>query len=427
MGNARLHAYGFFAFCYCGDVLDTGGTATVQVLLAGGLDHSFTTPIRRVSDEGLRSTVLGYVASSESFGNRSAETARWLQGPLCRAIVQQNRAITRAITGGAHVERMSQRPRKPRASMIVCLYGKPEYLFLQSALFAGGAGFEDYEMIYVSNSPELAEQLLKDLQTSALVYGLAQTLVLLPGNAGFGAANNVAVTHARSDRILIMNPDVFPRDADWARKHNAIVDERPKPETELFGAALYYDDGSLMHGGMYFDHDIGLTVDPTSLTAQRLIRVEHYGKGTPASSDRYTRSRPVPAVSGAFMSLRRDWFEILGGFSEDYVFGHYEDADLCLKSHAAGATPWLHELRLWHLEGKGSTRLAAHDGGAFVNRTLFSERWDALIADGLQGPNPDLRAAGAPAPVAEPTPALKGHRAAASGPGPRTIARKRSR
>jgi len=191
---------------------------------------------------------------------------------------------------GAHVERFGPRGRKFRGSLVVCLYGKPEYLFLQNALFTGGAGFDDYEMIYVSNSPEMAEKLMKDMRTGAQVYGLTQTLVLLPGNAGFGAANNVAVNHASSDRILIVNPDVFPRDEDWARKHTHVVTNLPKIQTEIFGVPLYYDDGTMMHGGMYFEYDTGLTVDKSAVSGRRMVRVEHYGKGAPTWSEEYTKA-----------------------------------------------------------------------------------------------------------------------------------------
>jgi hypothetical protein len=261
-------------------------------------------------------------------------------------------------------------------------------LFLQSALFAGGAGFEDYEMIYVSNSPEMAEQLMKDMRTGTQLYGLSQTLVLLPGNAGFGAANNVAVNHASSERILIVNPDVFPRDPEWARKHTEIITSLPKSQTDIFGATLYYDDGSLMHGGMYFEFDVGLSGDRAAMRGHRMVRVEHYGKGAPPWSEEFTQSRPVPAVTGAFISLNRSWYEKLGGFTEDFVFGHYEDADLCLKSISEGVAPWIHDVRMWHLEGKGSKRLPVHEGGSHVNRAIFSERWDDLIAAGLEGRQP---------------------------------------
>jgi hypothetical protein len=78
----------------------------------------------------------------------------------------------------------------------------------------------------------------------------------------------------------------------------------------------------------------------------------------------------------------------LGGFTEDFVFGHYEDADLCLKSISEGVAPWIHDIKMWHLEGKGSTRLPVHEGGSYVNRGIFSERWDSVIAAGLEGRKP---------------------------------------
>jgi GT2 family glycosyltransferase len=118
------------------------------------------------------------------------------------------------------------------------------------------------------------------------------------------------------------------------------------------------------------------------------LRVEHYGKGAPADTAALLRPRAVPAITGAFISIQRPWFEDLGGFSTDYIFGHYEDADLCLRSHQAGVTPWIHDLKLWHLEGKGSTRLPVHEGGSLVNRWLFSSRWGQLVTQDVLGPNP---------------------------------------
>jgi hypothetical protein len=67
------------------------------------------------------------------------------------------------------------------------------------------------------------------------------------------------------------------------------------------------------------------------------------------------------------------------------VFGHYEDADLCLKSWEQGVPPWIHTVRMWHLEGKGGTRESVHDAAAVVNRWLFSKTWRAFIEDGLLG------------------------------------------
>jgi GT2 family glycosyltransferase len=158
----------------------------------------------------------------------------------------------------------------------------------------------------------------------------------------------------------------------------------------MFGVPLYYDDGSLMHGGMYFEADTGLSVRPEGITPQVLLRVEHYGKGAPPGTTAYLRSRPVPAVTGAFISADREWFEKLGGFSEQYVFGHYEDADLCLKSLDQGRAVWMHNIPFWHLEGKGSERRLAHEGGSLINRWHFTRSWGERIAYDLSGREPPI-------------------------------------
>ncbi len=388
IGSSRVFGFGFLAFAFLGDGLDISEGCELSVGLKG-MGHSETPLLpRRVPDTELRETVLSYIAQAEFFGNRQIEVFAALDRSLGKHIVDLNLDITRKVVSAACVEHVGHPMRRPKASIVVCLYGKPEYLFLQNAMFAGCPGFDDYELVYVSNSPEMAERLLKEAAAARQIYGLPQTIVLLPGNAGFGAANNVAVAHARSSRILIVNPDVFPRDRDWAMRHSQAVANLPESQTRIFGVPLYYDDGSLMHGGMYLDVDRGVSLDAHRISQRQLMRVEHYGKGSPASVTRFTRPRPVPAITGAFMSMDRAWFEGLGGFTESYVFGHYEDADLCLKSIVRGTAPWIHDIRLWHLEGQGSHRLPVHEGGSLVNRWLFTTTWSEQVLDGLLGPDP---------------------------------------
>jgi GT2 family glycosyltransferase len=274
-------------------------------------------------------------------------------------------------------------------------------------------GIDDYEFIYVSNSPELSETLLREAQSASLVYGLMNSVMILPGNAGFGGANNAAARIARSDRLLIVNPDVFPRDQQWAKKHTELMDNAQPDQIRLFGAPLYYDDGSLMHGGMYFETDVGLVMASGTPVPRRICRVEHYGKGAPTKSANFTRSRPVPAVTGAFISIDRSWFEYLGGFTEDFIFGHYEDADLCLKSIEQGSAPWLQDIRMWHMEGKGSKRQLPHEGGSMINRWLFSEKWMDLIESELKGPapaHPLMQSASVPTPDATKSKSLRSRR-----------------
>jgi GT2 family glycosyltransferase len=341
-----------------------------------------------VEDVELRDTMLAHLAGASYFGNVSVESVQHLEGGLGAELVRFNLAITRRVASAPYVERFGPHRHSRRGSIVVCLYGKPEFLFLQNCLYSGLPGIDEYEFVYVSNSPEIAETLLREAQRASLLYQIPITLVILSGNAGFGAANNVAAHEARTDRLLIVNPDVFPRDLDWARKHSELLDGAPPERTRLFGVPLYYDDGSLMHGGMYFEIDVGISLAHGRPSPARLCRTEHYGKGAPAGFPGFNRPRPVPAVTGAFISIERGWYEQLGGFTEDFIFGHYEDADLCLKSIARSVAPWIHDIRLWHLEGKGSTRRPPHEGGSMVNRWVFSSRWMSMIENGLLGPEP---------------------------------------
>ncbi len=386
--GGRLHAWGFVGFLHFDQGGEGSGPMRVELWQTGGSSTALQCGPTLVEDVDLRESILTYLAGSTFFGNSVIESMSYLDGGVGADLIRFNESIIRRMVSAPYVERFGPQDRPFRGSIVVCLYGKLEFFFLQNCLYSGLAGIEGYEFIYVSNSPEIAEALLREARCASLIYGLTISIVVLPGNAGFGAANNVAARFARSNRLLVVNPDVFPRDRDWAKKHTDVLDSVPAERSRLLGVPLYYDDGSLMHGGMYFEVDVGLSLSGGKPTPARICRTEHYGKGAPAKSLQFNRSRPVPAVTGAFISIDSSWFGQLGGFSEAFIFGHYEDADLCLKSIDRGTAPWIHDIRLWHLEGKGSTRSASHEGGSIVNRWLFSNTWLPMLENGLTGPAP---------------------------------------
>ena len=393
------HPFGFFGMLHFEQGGDISGPVKVELWHKRGLIVVLQSAATIVTEVELRNAALSKLATSAFLGNSAIESMSYLERGVGAELIKLNRSITQRIVAAPFVERFGAHTESPRGTIIVCLYGKPEFYFIQNCLFAGLPGIEEYEFIYVSNSPELAETLLREAQSASLIYGLTNSVMILADNAGFGGANNAAARIARSDHLLMMNPDVFPRDPEWARKHTAVLDGAPREQTRLFGVPLYYDDGSLMHGGMYFELDVGVTMMSGAPTGQKILRVEHYGKGAPPDSPQFTQARPVPAITGAFFSVDRSWFEELGGFSEDFVFGHYEDADFCLRSIEKGVAPWLQDIRMWHLEGKGSARQLVHEGGSVVNRWLFSHTWTATIEAELRGPAPShrlFRAAGSP-------------------------------
>jgi GT2 family glycosyltransferase len=388
LATMASHPYGYYGIVFADEPVEAGADCQIEIRLRSGRTATTTAAAKLFDDIQLRDTALAYIAAAHHFGNPHLKAIAGFDRGAGAEIVRLNQSITHDLIAQPYVERFGAAGGAYDGSLVVCLYGKPEFLFLQAALYGAVRNMARYELIFVSNSPEMAETLLREAKIANSIYGLDITVVILAGNAGFGAANNVGVAHARSNRILIVNPDVFPMDENWAERHTAILASAPPQQTRLFGAPLYYDDGSLMHGGMYFELDTGLAFDGGKHRVCQLIRVEHYGKGAPPDLACFTEPRPVSAVTGAFISCERGWFERLGGFTEDYVFGHYEDADLCLKSLAAGAPAWIQDLRMWHLEGKGSTRLPVHEGGSLVNRWLFSSTWGTTITSNLIGQVP---------------------------------------
>jgi GT2 family glycosyltransferase len=369
---------------------ETMGGSSELVIAAGQERKTFNCQMSLVSDEKFREIALDYFTRTHHSGDARVESFLQLDSGLGNLLINLNLEISKRIALGTQTLQIGTAPSSSDGSVVVCLFGRPELLSLQMALFSKCRNPERYEFIYVSNSPDMAERLIRDATIANRIYGIPIKLIILPGNAGFGVANNVAVNAAQSARILFINPDVFPIEPGWPLLHAQLVNSLPPEQVAFFGVPLFYDDGSLMHGGMYFEADVGFFFRDNHATRRDMLRVEHYGKGAPPTAKAYMASRSVPAVTGAFMSVDRSWFESLGGFSPEYIFGHYEDADLCLKSLLASKPVWIHELPFLHFEGKGSIPRPATDGGNIVNRWHFSRVWEKTIKQqGLLGPTPE--------------------------------------
>jgi GT2 family glycosyltransferase len=107
---------------------------------------------------------------------------------------------------------------------------------------------------------------------------------------------------------------------------------------------------------------------------------KHYFKGLHRDFAGANISRPVPAVTGACMMIARDLYEGLGGLSEEYVRGGYEDSDLCLRLAAEGRRNWyLAAVELYHLEAQ-SFPSPVRRSATLYNAWLQTQRWGAEIA-----------------------------------------------
>ena len=273
-----------------------------------------------------------------------------------------------------------QLARSPEVSIIVPLYGRIDFLRHQIASFSNDPEFRakaaKTELIYVLDDPRVAQDLAIMGRLVFDTYGIPFRIVDLCGNFGYSTANNAGVATAAGRRILLMNSDVLPKRPGWVSQMSRLY--ASLPGCGILGCRLLFEDGSIQHAGMDFRRSTEL--------ADAWIN-EHPSKGLAVAFDSHQRAEVVPAVTGACLMIARALYLELGGLSNEFVRGDFEDSDLCLKARAAGyRTYYAPEIELYHLE-RQSMRLVAdgredwRHGLTLFNMWQHAERWGAAIAD----------------------------------------------
>lgn len=380
--HPRPSQFGFWSLLNIRQLPNSKFEANIKLMLESGQCSIQPLSFTKKSEQDIFNITLPHLQNTDMVGNPIAAKLHWLDNQLGANFLAINTMIVNENSDHIVTEYSPVKNKKYKQSIIVVLYGRFEYLFLQMALFSKTDDIHDTQFIYVINSPEIVDAVHREAKTALRLYGISMVIVQMKGNVGFSMGNNIGVQYAQSDRILIVNPDVFPKHKDWLKAHNEFALKHPK---SIFGARLYYDDGSVMHAGMYFEKDnVKFSFSDGQVLDPYLVRVEHYCKGAPDNFDLVTNSRKVPAVTGAFMSCDKKLFEQVGGFSRDYIFGHYEDADLCLKFNQIDSPVWYAaDVKLWHLEGKGSGANEFLSSASMVNRWSFTRKWGDTLPYGI--------------------------------------------
>ena len=212
-------------------------------------------------------------------------------------------------------------PEQPKLSIIVPLYGRIDFMEYQTSMFAVDPLFRsEIELIYVLDDPDRFYDVIDEVSKG--LYKLSNVpfkVVKYTENLGYARANNVGVQFATSDMILLLNSDVFPQEKGWTKRLLDIYKTLDVPG--VLGCKLLFEDNSIQHAGMRFLRNEGLDNMWTNV---------HPYKGMP-DIDKSFSVKEVPAVTGACMLLEKKHYEDVGGLTESYVLGDFEDSDLCLK------------------------------------------------------------------------------------------------
>lgn len=185
-----------------------------------------------------------------------------------------------------------------------------------------------HEVIVIDNAS-------KDGSAAAVAASFPTVRLLAESqNHGFARANNIAAKYARGRYILLLNPDTVVLDGAIDR---LLAFAKARPEARIWGGRTLYGDGRLnptccwgkMTLWSVFCTTTGLS---SSFRGSRLFNPEGYGDW------QRDDERAVDIVCGAFLLIPRPFWEELGGFDLRYVM-YGEEADLCLRARALGASP----------------------------------------------------------------------------------------
>lgn len=370
-GTARDDATGFIAYLPhekpAGPILQP----RFQMRLKSGGTFSLIPKPQPIDASTMRAGALRSVPLQHATGALLSTTL----GP---ALAEIQGRLVKSVTV-ARTEQFGRPLDEPLFSIIIPLYRVLDYLRFQVAAFATDPGLRDFaEIIFVLDSPEQADDVSHMLGGLYRLYRMPMTLAVMSANGGYARANNAGVELARGLIVNLLNSDVIPTGHDWL----AGLGDRLGGAAKIgaVGPKLLFEDGSLQHAGLYFQRD-----------ARGTWLNHHYFKGMPGGHTPANSARLVPAVTGACLVMLRDTFRDVGGFSEDYVIGDYEDSDICLKIRETGqAIAYEPAVALYHLERRSMRRNGDYMRGiaSRYNSWLHSQRWDGVIGS-LMGEAPE--------------------------------------
>ncbi len=199
-------------------------------------------------------------------------------------------------------------------------------------------------------------------------------LIVHPRNRGFAAGVNAGIQWLLEEghpAILVLNSDVVlpPGFLD------PMVDLLARvPTAGIVSPKIRYLDppNRLWYAGGRFRY-------PRLLGGMEGLGEEDRGQ--------YDRTRSVDFVTGCCMLVRREVFETIGLFDEDFFF-YQEDIDFCIRARAAGFESWFCPASLiWHRVSSSTettpalrTYLYAHSRFIFFSKHIRGLRWFPVLA-----------------------------------------------
>jgi len=176
--------------------------------------------------------------------------------------------------------------------------------------------------------------------------------IQLKTNIGFGRACNIGAEAARGQYLLLLNPDTVVSSNTLA---SAVEFMEEHPKAGLMGPKILNPDGTLQLScrrsiptpSVAFYYFTGLS--------HLFPKSKRFGRYHLTYMDE-DETAQVDVLSGSFMFMRRDIFDIIGGFDKRF-FMYGEDIDLCYRVSQTGYEIWYYPpIKIVHQKGKSSSK-----------------------------------------------------------------------
>ena len=256
--------------------------------------------------------------------------------------------------------------KKPVVSVIVPAYNKFAMTYHCIASVALAFNKTSYEVILADDCSEdettKAETIIANLQISRNKENLR-----------FLRSCNAATAKARGKYIVFLNNDTEVS-SYWL---DELIAQHEKDESVgLTGSKLLNADGTLQEaGGIIWGNG-----EPWNV-----------GRNQSPYAPEWNYVREVDYVTGAAMCVRKDVWEKVGKFSEEFVPCYYEDADLAMKVADAGyKVLYVPHSEVIHLEGRshGTDITQGLKKYQKINEATFRRKWFNVFK---HYPKPDLQ------------------------------------
>jgi len=243
----------------------------------------------------------------------------------------------------------------PDVSIIIPVYNKWRYTLNCLKSVAENTA-DDYEVIVVDDaSTDKTAEILAAVKNLRVVTN--------DQNMGFVESCNRGARASKGKYILFLNNDTMVT-KDWLPPLLEVI---KRQDVGAVGSKLVYPDGTLQEaGGIVWNDATGC----------------NYGRGDDWDKPEYSYLREVDYCSGASLMVKRELFEKIGGFDEQFKPGYCEDTDLCFSLRTLGYKVMFQPMSVVvHFEGVtcGTDVSRGIKRYQEINRQKFVQKWGAVL------------------------------------------------